>query len=61
MNNIIVKEFKKEGFKITINGKGIKIEVTDYHPIPLILDKKELEEIGLCIIEDSKIGIKKIK
>ena len=37
----------REGFKLTNDGDGLRIEAVDYHSKPLYLDEAALAEIGL--------------
>lgn len=42
----------REGFKLTNDGEGLRIEAVDYHSKPLYLDEAALAEIGLQLRED---------
>ena len=41
----ITKEFKKNGYRISVYNNGILIESTDYNPFPLLLNEEILKEI----------------
>lgn len=43
---IVVKDYL-EGLRLTVDGDGLLIEVTDYHTVPLRLSFSQLGELGL--------------
>ena len=42
----------KEGFRLTRWPGRLKIEATDYHSQPLLLDRTQLARLGLVMVED---------
>ncbi len=45
----------REGFKLTNDGDGLRMEAVDYHSKPLYLDQAALAEIGLQLREDHQL------
>jgi len=39
-----------EGFRITRDGDSLLIEATDYHAMPLRLDRNELSKLGVRLV-----------
>ena len=39
-----------EGFRITRDGESLFIEATDYHAMPLRLDREELAKLGVRLV-----------
>ena len=39
----------REGFRISSESRGIRIEAIDYHSSPLFLDEEKLRELGLTL------------
>ena len=39
-----------EGFRVTRDGDSLFIEATDYHAMPLRLDRKELSKLGIRLV-----------
>ncbi len=45
----------REGFKLTNDGDGLRVEAVDYHSRPLYLDQPALAEIGLQLRDDHQL------
>ena len=45
----------REGFKLTNDGDGLRVEAVDYHAKPLYLDQAALAEIGLQLRQDHQL------
>ena len=46
----------REGFKLTNDGDGLRVEAVDYHSKPLYLNQAALAEIGLQLREDHQLA-----